>query len=86
MVGIYGHRECSSARGRGDPGDRIMEMLIDVGYEPLDFDADEDLERWKGRQRNLGCLSVDGIPGPKTCAALRDIGHRHGLLVSRPGD
>jgi hypothetical protein len=79
--GAYGHRDCDRHRGQGDPGDIIIRALIDqAGFEAFDVSQNEDLECWKERQRRLnavGCtppLTVDGIPGPKTMRAWRDLG------------
>jgi len=85
MVGVYGHRDCSNNRGPGDPGDAIMEMLGDAGYEAFDFEEDEDKATWEHRQEQLGLLP-DGVPGPKTAATLHKKGYTHGLWVGRPGD
>lgn len=85
MVGVYGHRDCSNNRGSGDPGDTIFKMLVAAGYEPFDFSANRDKTRWMERQEALGLLA-DGVPGPKTVAALRAAGHTYGLWVDRPGD
>lgn len=85
MVGVFGHRDVSNNRGEGDPGNPIMEMLIDAGYESFDFSENEDKGVWSIRQENLGLLD-DGVPGPKTAAALLAAGHPHGLWVDRPGD
>jgi hypothetical protein len=85
MVGIYGHRDCSNRRGPGDPGDAIFEVLRDAGYEPFDYDEDEDKETWAHRQEQLGLLD-DGIPGMKTVEVLMLENHKHGLWVPRDGD
>jgi hypothetical protein len=85
MVGIYGHRDCSNNRGRGDPGDAIFEMLQNHGYNAFDYEENEDKDEWRPIQRELELLT-DGIPGPKTAAALLAEGYSHGLYVSRPGD
>jgi hypothetical protein len=85
MVGVYGHRDCSNNRGPGDPGDAIIQLLCDAGYESFDFEADEDKEVWKARQEQLDLLP-DGIPGPATAAELIQAGYKHGLWISRPGD
>ena len=85
MVGVYGHRDCSNRRGEGDPGDPIMSLLMDAGYEAFDFSKDADKDIWETRQEQLGLLP-DGVPGPKTAAALLARGYPHGLWVSRPGD
>ena len=85
MVGVYGHRDCSNNRGPGDPGDAIIQLLCDAGYESFDFEAEEDKETWKVRQDQLDLLP-DGIPGPATAAALTRLDYKDGLWVSRPGD
>lgn len=85
MVGVYGHRDISSRRGLGDPGEAIYDLLVDAGYERLNYDKNEDLSAWSGRQKNLGLLP-DGIAGPRTVQALAARGYHHGLWVSRPGD
>jgi len=85
MVGVYGHRDCSNNRGAGDPGDAVIEYLMDCGYESFDYAEDEDKATWRERQRELDLLD-DGVPGPATVQALKDAGHAHGLWVSRPGD
>lgn len=86
MVGVFGHRDVSNNRGEGDPGNRIMEMLRDAGYESFNFAHDEDKETWKGRQEALDLLP-DGVPGPKTAAAIVKAGKSPiGLWVGRPSD
>jgi hypothetical protein len=85
VVGILGHRDLATSRGRGDPGPRVMNLLGLAGYEPLDFDQSEDLEVWRRRQRDIG-LKADGVPGPVTVAALRKLGRPHGMWIQRPGD
>ena len=85
MVGVYGHRDCSNNRGRGDPGDAIFEMLMDAGYESFNFEENEDKETWEDRQKKLGLLP-DGVPGPRTARALIEEGYSNGLWISRPGD
>jgi hypothetical protein len=91
-VGIYGHRDVTSTRSRGDPGDAVFERLVEGGYEPWDYDAEEDLSAWKLRQHHLNemfdaKLVVDGVAGPGTVSALRVLtGRPYGLHVTRPGD
>jgi len=85
MVCVYGHRDCSNRRGEGDPGNAIIQMLIDNGYEAYDFSKNEDKKVWAQRQSSLG-LTADGVPGPATARALLDQGKPHGLWISRPGD
>ena len=85
MVGIYGHRDCSNNRGAGDPGDAIMALLCEHGYESFDFSTNEDRETWMKRQEEIDLLP-DGIPGPKTAMTLAQKGYPNGLWISRPGD
>jgi len=87
-VGIYGHRNQTNQRGRGDPGDEVFHRLGAAGYEPVDFGRGDDLEVWRSRQASLGMAAADcdGVPGPKTVAALRGAGKPLGLRVERPGD
>lgn len=78
-VGIFGHRDNTGERGRGDPGDAIYEALLAAGAEPLDFAAGEDLAVARRRQAALNArgerLSIDGLVGPASIAAAR----RHGF-------
>lgn len=76
MVGVFGHRDNTSERGRGDPGDDIFRRLIDEqGFEALDYERMEDRERGHDRQEALNRrgeqLEVDGIAGPSSLAAAR---------------
>lgn len=87
-VGVFGHRDQTSNRGAGDPGDAIMDRLRAAGYEAFDFSAGEDLAAWRERQRDLGVrhgtsVEVDGIPGPATVAQLRQCGYPDGLWIRR---
>lgn len=74
-VGIFGHRDNTGNRGRGDPGDAIYAALIDAGAEAIDFARGEDLELGRARQRALNArgerLTVDGLVGPGSIAAMR---------------
>ena len=85
VVGIYGHRNQTSNRGPGDPGDFVFKALQAAGYKGFYLDNQEDLIFWKSIQTRLG-LSPDGVPGPATQQALLNAGHKHGLWVERPGD
>jgi hypothetical protein len=91
VVGIYGHRDVTTNRGSGDPGDAVFEKLAAAGYEAFDYAANQDRSAWWQRQEQLNTdfgagLTVDGVPGQKTVAALITSGRKHGLWVSRPGD
>ena len=71
-----------SARGRGDPGDEIYKRLVAAGAEPLFFVTQQDLSTWKRRQRALNArgaqLEVDGLAGPGTIRAMRELGFASG--------
>lgn len=81
-VGVLGHRDNTTSRGRGDPGDEIFARLEAAGHERLDFGAGQDLDVWRWRQRRLNAmgeqLTVDGLAGPATMRALRRRGMRDG--------
>lgn len=84
MVGVFGHRDNTTERGWGDPGDEIGRRLLAAGAEAFDFESREDIEVWKRRQLYLNAifgerLAVDGQAGPGTMAALR----RHGFKSGR---
>ena len=84
-VGIFGHRDQTTERGRGDPGDAVMAAGAEASYLGLNFDTGADREFWRPIQRDLG-IEADGIPGPQTVAALVAAGHRCGMWVPRPRD
>lgn len=86
VVGVIGHRDAAKNRDWGDPGNAIFNRLGLAGYESLNFDAREDLDVWRRRQRDLGIPKGDGIPGPRTITVLRELGRPHGMWVPRPGD
>lgn len=86
MVGIFGHRDVSSSRNRFDPGDYIFHALKQNGVEAWDFAAGEDLAVWRVRQRWLRDLglyhqAIDGVPGPGTTKALRELGYPDGIFA-----
>lgn len=92
-VGVYGHRDCSDNRGRGDPGDHIYDYLIAAGYEEVNYKTETDLALWKPRQTELNkkgaSLKVDGVAGPATTAAVKKYyptDKPRGLWVTRPID
>lgn len=94
VVGVVGHRDLTSNRGRGDPGNAVFNRLGTAGYEPLDLDRGIEREEWRRRQRDLGVSPPDGIAGPGTVAALAKADYVKGiagtrplgLWVARPGD
>lgn len=90
LFGVVGHRDVSDQRGKGDPGDAIMDVLAKNGYERFDFFSDQDKAVWKTRQEELlgldaaPYLDVDGIPGSQTNAALKSKGYQYGLWALPP--
>lgn len=78
-VGIFGHRQNTSQRGRGDPGDAIFDALAALGSEPLDFRTGQDLTVARRRQMKLLSLgerlTVDGLVGPASMAAAKRQGY-----------
>jgi hypothetical protein len=68
VYGAYGHRNVTTNRGPGDPGDHIFEALYADGWEGFDLAAGADKAAWRARQAALG-VAVDGAPGPATMAA-----------------
>jgi len=86
LVGVFGHRDNTSQRGRGDPGDLIFGRLAALGFEGMDYDGNEDLSRGVERQQALNAhddaaghkgprLTIDGVFGPASAAAMA----RHGF-------
>jgi len=85
-VGVFGHRNATSNRGKGDPGDYIFDRLRDAGYEEFSAENFEDIAAWKIRQERLGIEVVDGIPGPSTVKVIEADNQAHGIWIPRPGD
>lgn len=90
-VGIWCHRDQTTRRGPGDPGQAIVDAVIHADYDTFDVDKREDLRTWEFRQRQLvrrgAKLDIDGIPGPATRAALQALMLKPGgMWVPRPGD
>ena len=82
-IGVFGHRDNTEDRGEWDPGNILFSMLYAKGLEAFDFSVEQDKEVWANRQRDLiakgYALVADGVPGPKTTAALRSEGYRGGV-------
>jgi hypothetical protein len=85
VVGILGHRDNTSNRGRGDPGDAIYAAIETAGAEPLDYSVGDDLRVGRARQLALNTLDaragntlrplvVDGLVGPTSLAAAKRLG------------
>lgn len=77
MVGVFGHRDNTDNRGRGDPGDKVFEELrSSYGADALDYDRNEDKVLARRAQLYLNAhydagLSEDGVAGPKTYRAMK---------------
>jgi hypothetical protein len=89
VVGVVGHRDVSDQRGKGDPGDAIMDVLAKNGYERFDLFSEVSIGTWRNRQTNLSSklkrpIISDGIPGPQTVTALKDLGYQYGLWALPP--
>lgn len=63
-----------------------------AGYEPVNYAERTDIALWKPRQKELNRLGaklkVDGVPGPKTVAAIQKYmpDKPRGLWIKRPID
>lgn len=79
VVGVIGHRDQTSQRGFGDPGNAIWGKLAARGFEGMDYDGEEDLVVGRARQHKLVAqgakLTIDGIVGPATIAAASRLGY-----------
>lgn len=86
-IGVFGHRDNTSERGRGDPGDAIFAELALLGFESWDFEAREDLLVGKERQAFLNSrgarLAVDGQVGPKSLLTAENQGFSRWADVPR---
>lgn len=84
-VGIFGHRDNTTNRGEGDPGNFIFTRLNEAGAEPLNFGLRQDLTMWKHRQLRLNSwgakLVPDGVCGPGTMLAMRTLGFKSGREI-----
>lgn len=91
FVGIFCHRDQTTRRGPGDPGNAIVEAIGEADYDAFNVEEREDIVEWSFRQRRLNQrgakLTIDGIPGPATRAALQALMLKPGgMWVPRPGD
>lgn len=92
MVGVFGHRDNTNRRGRGDPGDIIFLKLRDAGMIQHFYDAKPipgDKAYWSKVQTALNKtyglrLGTDGVCGPKTVEALRKYGLWNGGVFRKP--
>lgn len=86
-VGVFGHRDNTSERGRGDPGDAIFAELAALGFEKFDYEAREDLLVGRERQAVLNArgarLLVDGQVGSRSLLAAENQGFRRWSDVPR---
>lgn len=87
LVGIFGHCNVSANRTMWDPGLDVFHCLEMAHVEAFDFAAGQDLDVWAVRQRWLADRgfqigAIDGIPGPKTTAALRTLGYPNGVFAA----
>lgn len=79
IVGVVGHRDNTSNRGYGDPGNEIWTRLLALGMEGVDYDGNEDAVLAARRQKTLNDkygagVAVDGVCGPASLAAMRKAG------------
>lgn len=83
-IGVFGHRDQTTRRGPGDPGDPVFDALRESGYLAFDYVKDEDLDFWRRFQKRWK-LSIDGVPGPSTTGLIKKF-KKSGLFVDRPID
>jgi len=87
-TGFFGHRDVTWQRGEGDPGNQIIEELLNRGWEGFDFGSNEDIIVWKERQEWINTqgfnIVVDGVPGHTTRKALAKLGYKRGQWVHPP--
>lgn len=87
VCGVLGHRDQTSERGAGDPGDAIFRELDLLGFERLDYHTFEDVTAGKERQAFLNSrgaqLIVDGQVGSKSLLAAENQGYARWRDVPR---
>lgn len=83
--GVFGHRDQTDDRSIGDPGDYLMGVLS-TACQRHNLAEGDDRRYVRQVQRELGMTGadLDGIPGPRTVAALKARGYAHGLLACPP--
>lgn len=88
-AGVFGHRDNTSRRGEGDPGEFFYDAMREVGAESFHISDGEDLNRWSARQDYLNrhheqvvrsvlngkLLTVDGLAGRSTLRVARQAGY-----------
>lgn len=76
--GVFGHRDNTSQRGAGDPGDAIWGELDKLGFERFDYSIFEDIKVGRERQESLNRLGanliVDGMVGSRSLLAAENRG------------
>jgi hypothetical protein len=87
LCGVFGHRDNTSERGAGDPGDAIFKELDLLGFERVDFHTFEDITIGKERQAQLNArgvrLTVDGVVGSRSLLAAENLGFARWADVPR---
>lgn len=90
LCGVFGHRDNTSERGAGDPGDQIFRQLDVLGFERVNFDTFEDITIGKERQAflnsrgaRLAVDGVDGVVGPRSLLAAENQGFARWANVPR---
>ncbi len=76
-AGVFGHRNATRNRGKGDPGNYIFELLSERPGWISGLHGEEYKQYWKTIQRDVCKFPLeqcDGIPGPKTQAVLQSLG------------
>lgn len=78
VVGIIGHRNVTTNRGPGDPGNAIFDKLLSERFAGFDFRTGQDLLFWREQQRALG-LPQTGVPNRTDAEALQRLGRPFGM-------
>lgn len=83
-VGVFGHRDQTSRKGPGDPGNEIFECLRGLKFDQFNYNKQHDIHVWLDRQKALRdstnmSVVIDGIPGPATVSLLKSAGYPDGI-------